>query len=410
MKRLLTLTLAIISSLVTLAQKPAHCSAVNGDIESTGGEITLTAHHNESYSWCCLSPETLGLELARARSIVAKVTNRGVCSVDLLLWAVGDEGWNSAAGKASIASGESATISCNLRATHPDGTPRLDPNRLSHLDVMITKPQEGAQITISEIRTEGEESPFQANKDRLLIPNVSDAKPTAGKRVRYRLSDDSELYGVLYLPIDWRKGESYPLIVEFPGNIFYTEKCYSTGLPEQCTIGYGVSKGKGVILLSLPFVDYKKGAIAPSGWGRADDTAHYTVEMVESICSKYGADPKRIMLTGFSRGAIACGFIGLRNDRIASLWSAIHCCQHFDGDGWGKATYSDAVQRLQRGLNIPQFHTDNDSPKLKEMLSSADIDVQYVDSGLGAHACDMFLDDRASTQKLRKWFWTTLGE
>ncbi len=383
--------------------------ATNSTIGYIGNTITLKAKGGESYSWCSVSPHALGLQLDRATNIVAEVKNSGSASVDVLFWAVGSQGWNSVAGSATIAQGESALIVCNLREQFKDGTPMLDPNKISHLEFMITKPKDGAQITIVDIKTEGEVERFKADENRLLLPEVCDEKPSAGKRVRYRISPNTDIYGVLYLPSDWEKDKSYPMIVEFPGNIFYTENCYSTGYPEQCTIGYGVSKGEGVILLSLPFVDYKKGMIATSGWGSPDDTVDNTIKMVESICDNFGVDSDKIMLTGFSRGAIACGFIGLRNSRIASLWKAIHCCQHYDGDGWGKATYEDAMLRLQNGVDIPQFHTDNNKAQLKELLFKSNINATYVNSNLGAHACDMFLDDRESTQQLRKWFWETIG-
>ncbi len=384
--------------------------AVNATVKESKGEITLTAEDNAQYSWCSIDPGVVNSPLNRASTLIAKIKNCGSCDVNVLLWAVGSNGWNCSAGSATIDQGDTATVTCDLRATFPDGTPKLDPNKISHIEVMIVKPQQSSKIIVTELSTQGDEHIFKADNSRLLLPEVYDEKPTAGKRVRYKLSSQSNLYGVLYLPKDWKSGRSYPMIVEFPGNIFYTQNCYSTGLPEQCTIGYGVSKGEGVILLSLPFVDYKTGEIAPNGWGNPDDSADYTIKMVEDICKNYGADRKRIMLTGFSRGAIACGFIGLRNKQIASLWSAIHCCQHFDGDGWGKSTYEDATKRLLNGLNIPQFHTDNDNTELKTMLSTAQINTTYVNSELGAHACDMFLDDRASTVKLRKWFWNIVTD
>ncbi|MCE9631735.1 MAG: hypothetical protein K8S94_13595 [Planctomycetia bacterium] len=45
------------------------------------------------------------------------------------------------------------------------------------------------------------------------------------------------------------------MIVEYPGNIFFTPVCHSTGRPEQCVIGYGMTRGAGAIWISLPFID-----------------------------------------------------------------------------------------------------------------------------------------------------------
>ena len=89
--------------------------------------------------------------------------------------------------------------------------------------------------------------------------------------------------------------------------------CYSTGLPDQCVIGYGMTKGKGAICLDMPIVDRATGKIAENGCGNADDTADYVMRMVAEVCAKFGGDRENIVLTGFSRGAIACGYIGLRD-------------------------------------------------------------------------------------------------
>ncbi|WP_430933352.1 hypothetical protein [Saccharicrinis sp. 156] len=230
------------------------------------------------------------------------------------------------------------------------------------------------------------------------------AKPEAGRRVTYSLPYEDKIYGLLYLPNSWTPEKTYPLIVEFPGNIFYTTGCYSTGRPEQCTIGYGMSKGENAIWLSLPFVADNGVEIAESGWGNPEHTADFAYRLVKRVCKEFNADEEKIVLTGFSRGAIACGFIGLRNDSIASLWKGIHACQHFDGDGWGKTKMDDALERLKRAKHIPQFHTDNNNQQPKRMFQDNGIDVVFENSGLGAHACAMFLDDRESTVKLREWF------
>ena len=91
----------------------------------------------------------------------------------------------------------------------------------------------------------------------------------------------------------------------------------------------------------MPFLDRDTGKIAENGWGNADDTADYVMRMVAEVCAKFGGDRENVVLTGFSRGAIACGYIGLRNDRIAALWKGFHACQHSDGAAWNGATYQE---------------------------------------------------------------------
>ena len=54
----------------------------------------------------------------------------------------------------------------------------------------------------------------------LTIPQISQGPPSAGKRVRQKLVnyDHTNVYHVLYLPVNWEQGKKYPVIVEYPGN------------------------------------------------------------------------------------------------------------------------------------------------------------------------------------------------
>ena len=156
--------------------------------------------------------------------------------------------------------------------------------------------------------------------------------------------------------------------------------------------------------MSLPFVDRSAGVIAEGGWGVPDDTAAYAVAMVEHVVREFAADPANVVLTGFSRGALACGFIGLRDERIAALWKGFHACQHYDGDGWNGATEAGALERARRFRGRAVFQTDNSRAKFQRVMDAMSVPVTWADSGLGAHATAMFLDDRPSTQALRRWF------
>jgi hypothetical protein len=229
--------------------------------------------------------------------------------------------------------------------------------------------------------------------------------------VRYRLAGDGEsaIYSVLNLPEDWQPGMKYPVIVEYPGNIFFAPACYSTGLPEQCVIGYGMTKGKGAICLGMPFVDRAAGKIVENGWGNADETADHVMRTVAEVCARFGGDRGNIVLTGFSRGAIACGYIGLRDDRIAALWKGFHACQHYDGDGWNGATLAGAIERAARFQGKAVFQTDNPQKKFQSVMDVMKTKVTWAESGLGFHSTAMFLDDRPSTQQLREWFRQLVG-
>ena len=111
----------------------------------------------------------------------------------------------------------------------------------------------------------------------------------------------------------------------------------STGRVEGSQLGYGMTAGERCIWVCLPYLnaaghrqcrssggairrDYDPGADA--GLCRAT---------VREVCEKYGGDASRVVLAGFSRGAIACNFLGLHDDETARLWRAFVCYSHYDG-------------------------------------------------------------------------------
>src|SRR5262245_48994163 len=95
-------------------------------------------------------------------------------------------------------------------------------------------------------------------KSDLIVPEVSDGKPAAGKRVRQVNAgyEAWDLHHVVFLSPDWKADGKYPVIVEYPGNGGYKNKYgdISTGRVEDCKLGYGISAGRGFIWICLPFV------------------------------------------------------------------------------------------------------------------------------------------------------------
>jgi outer membrane protein assembly factor BamB len=360
------------------------------------------------YAWAVVPAPKDGWSLGNRATVEARIVNRGTQDADILFWVVADRGWDAVADAAKLAPGESRVFSCLLRDKYPDGTPKIDPTKVKQIQVMLKGHiDESTQLEIQHLASCGVAPPWQRPVNRIDVPIVESVPPTAGKRVRYRLEGDehSDIYSILNLPEDWKPGEKFPLIVEYPGNIFFTTGCYSTGLPDQCTIGYGITKGKGAICISLPFVDSTLGTVAENAWGNADDTAVYAIRAVNEVCQKFGGDVNNVVLTGFSRGALACGYIGLRNDRIAALWKGFHACQHYDGDGWNGANLDGALQRARRFRGKSVFQTDNSQEKFQPIMDAMNTQSIFAQSELGAHACAMFLDERPSTQRLRRWYW-----
>ena len=167
------------------------------------------------------------------------------------------------------------------------------------------------------------------------LPPVTAGKPAPGQRVSITPPSDrdTKVHHTLYLPLDWdpewkTKGMSYPLIVEFSGN--RAPSLGSTGRVEDSALGYGLTAGRAV-WVNLPFISPDKKSNQPNWWGDEAATVSYAKTIVPQIIAEYGIAPDKVVLCGFSRGAIAVNYIGLHDDEIAKLWSGFVTHDHFDG-------------------------------------------------------------------------------
>ena len=169
----------------------------------------------------------------------------------------------------------------------------------------------------------------------LFPPAMTREAPAAGKRVRATLPAyrATEVHYSLYLPSDWQSGARYPVIVEYAGNGGYRNKYgdVCTGCVEDCSLGFGLSGGRGFVWICLPYVDVANGANAIHWWGEVAATVAFCKEAVRTVCAEFGGDPAAVFLCGFSRGAIACNYIGLHDDEIAGLWRGFFVASHYDG-------------------------------------------------------------------------------
>ena len=108
----------------------------------------------------------------------------------------------------------------------------------------------------------------------------------------------------------------------------------------------------------MPFVDAESGRNATNWWGDVEATVDYCVATVARVCAEHGGDASKVFVAGFSRGAIACNYIGLHDDRIASLWRGFICHSCYDGmESWPYAGSGRqaAAERLKRLGERPQF-------------------------------------------------------
>ncbi len=193
----------------------------------------------------------------------------------------------------------------------------------------------------------------------LEVPQVTTGEPAPGNRIRETTSgwEETAVYHALYLPEDWDPSTAWPVIVEYPGNGGYSNALgdVSDGTLEGCMMGFGLSGGSGFIWISMPFVD-ATGRHAIKWWGDVSSTKRYCMETVREVCAKYHGDPKRVLLAGFSRGAIACNYIGLHDDHIAALWCGMICHSHYEGEfRHPAADEPDWPTRLQRLGKRPQW-------------------------------------------------------
>ena len=188
---------------------------------------------------------------------------------------------------------------------------------------------------------------------------MSDEKASPGKRVRQVTTgwETTDVYHALYLPKDWNKVHQWPVIVEYPGNGGYSNPLgdVSDGTIESCAMGFGLTEGTGFIWVSMPFVS-GGGQIARKWWGDVEETKRYCMETVLEVCRLFNGDPERVILAGFSRGAIACNYIGLHDDEISALWCGMICHSHYEGEFRHPAPdYVLWPERLKRLKGRPQF-------------------------------------------------------
>jgi len=148
---------------------------------------------------------------------------------------------------------------------------------------------------------------------------MTDEEPAAGKRVRQIAPEyeGTEVYHSLYLPTEWVPDGSYPVIVEYTGNYFPTSG--STGEIKDANLGYGMSGRKQYIWVCMPYVEERRKKNAVTWWGDKHATIDYCKINLPRICEQFGGNPDKVIICGFSRGAIGSSYIGLADDEISAL-------------------------------------------------------------------------------------------
>jgi hypothetical protein len=264
----------------------------------------------------------------------------------------------------------------------------------------------------------------------LALPPLTADGPAPGKRavVTAREYVGTKVRHLIALPDDWTpdwkaRGKNWPVIAEYTGNYFPTSG--STGEVEGAALGYGVARGKAIWVV-LPYVakDHQKNE--RTWWGDIDATVGYAKTNIPRICAEFGGDPKKVVLCGFSRGAIGASFLGLHDDELAKLWCGLWAHDHFDGmlewkgHAWGSplARYrEEASVRLRRLAGRPLLVSQAGAETKKFITSVAPTNVEFLNIDMAAHFGSFPnelakhphndrwpLRDGAATTAARAWF------
>ena len=225
--------------------------------------------------------------------------------------------------------------------------------------------------------------------DVIVPPLVSQAKQPGTRwleRLPSSLRDNTMLqsttaYHVVGLPTDWSPNRRFPLLVEFVGNGLFRNQLGDTnsGHVEDAELAWGLTGGDGWITLTVPFVSGDGSRAVTQWWG---DPPHYSVDptltylqlAIDHVCDQYGADASRVVLSGFSRGSLACSRIGLADSQIAGRWKGLLCCSHIEGVGVWPFTSADiesAELRWSRFADRPVFITHEGSTGADTPLHAA---------------------------------------
>lgn len=286
-------------------------------------------------------------DLSKWGFVEIDLENAGDKPLRFTFWALSGNGWGGAstrstqpetvqvpapdqpkaAGVEVLAAKERRTFQIDLHACYPkpDASGKFYTGAINPVSVRWLKLVLGehGQALVHGIHVIGN-APAETRDHfkRVIVPDIERGEPMAGKRVYQKLPgwEKTTIEHVLTLPKEWKPGAKFPVNVEYTGNVFYHKWCHSTGLTDQGTMAYGLSRGETFILLNLPFIANDGRQEEPNGWGSIEKTEDYCLEALKFVSAHYGADMTQVFYTGFSRGELAMNYLALRDDRIAALW------------------------------------------------------------------------------------------
>lgn len=197
---------------------------------------------------------------------------------------------------------------------------------------------------------------FATTPDQAPAPAMTSGTPAPGVRVKQTSPEyaGTNAYHTLYLPRDWQPGKTYPVIIDYAGNGPFSDQYgdVSTGNVEDLSLGYGITGGTGFIWVCMPTIGGTPLTNQQVWWGDVNATKDYCLKTVRHVCEDWGGDPSQVIISGFSRGSIACNYIGLNDDTMADIWLAFIPHSYYDGQvQWGYPG-DDAASALIRALRL----------------------------------------------------------
>ena len=344
-------------------------------------------------------------DLAAFQYVEVEIANVGAAPLTFTFWALSYHGWGGVStfsttknpsGRETLAPGAREVFRVDLHARYPGRevyTNAIDPAAVRELEIVFEHDPIPVAVELGAIRASGR-GPGEPHdiSNRIRVPDVAEGEPAPGRRVYERLPawKHTDVRHVLTLPREWTPGRSWPVLVEYTGNIFYHKFCHSTGRTAQGNLAYGLARGEKFICLNLPFISEDGRREQVDGWGDIAKTADYCLAALDFVEKNYGANRRAVFFTGFSRGSYAANYLALRDDRIAGVWAGFLTLRNpavewpkDKGRGW-RGVDVGWNERAARMRGRPWFHV-------------------YDGFGPDVHVDVEFLEDRPSTVATRRW-------
>jgi lysophospholipase L1-like esterase len=264
---------------------------------------------------------------------------------------------------------------------------------------------EKSSFSIDNVIVEGDDD---------IKPLMITGNPTPGQLVKQYGEEtvSQNIYHALYLPKNYTPGKLYPVIVEYPCNEWYG----LTGKVEDANMGYYLSGGQDYIWVIMPVIDSASLNNLNTGWGSNSNTIKYLKTNLRKVLETYGGDPSKVILTGFSRGAVNCNFMGTNNDDVADIWLGFLPFAHMDGGLIPDHTDTNGMTRVGRTYGRSTFvaYGEKDDAGSKNSLVGYN---NLMNWGYPTEKCaipdmthtDLWVKfDNPSRQKARKWLQDTI--